>query len=168
MPDWDKLMAEYKNHENILIADVDCTAAGKDLCEKVGVEGFPTIKYGDPSDLETYEGGRDLKALKKFAKESLGPRCGPANLELCDDDAKKRIEEFMVMSDEQINKAIEDKNDALKTAQKEFDELLESLNKQYEEEQKKAEDKKKNIKESGLGLMKSVFAYKKEKPKSEL
>merc|ERR1712079_684517 len=118
-----------------LIADVDCTAGGKDLCEKVGVEGFPTIKYGDPNDLETYEGGRDLKALKKFAKESLGPRCGPANLELCDDDRKKTIEEFMAMSDEKITTMIEEKNDALKTTQKEFDDLLESLNKQYEEKQ---------------------------------
>merc|ERR1719400_1785041 len=98
-PDWDKLMAEFEGHSSVLIADVDCTADGKDLCEEVGVEGFPTIKFGDPNDLETYEGGRDFKALKKFAQESLGPRCGPANLELCDADAKKVIDEYLAMSD---------------------------------------------------------------------
>ena len=41
------------------MADVDCTAAGKPLCDSNGIKGFPTIKYGDPSDLQTYEGGRD-------------------------------------------------------------------------------------------------------------
>lgn len=167
-PDWDKLMVEYKNHDSILIADVDCTAAGKDLCEKVGVEGFPTIKFGDPNNLESYEGGRDFEALQKFAKENLGPRCGPANLELCDADAKKQIDGLLAMSDEKLAESIQEKNDALKAAQTEFDELLESLNKQYEEGQKKAEDKKKAIKESGLGLMKSVLAHKKEKSKTDL
>ena len=31
-PDWDKLANEYKNSESVLIADVDCTAAGEPLC----------------------------------------------------------------------------------------------------------------------------------------
>lgn len=29
-----------------MIADVDCTAEGKSLCDEQGVQGFPTIKYG--------------------------------------------------------------------------------------------------------------------------
>merc|ERR1719210_1051653 len=97
-PAWDKLMKEYEGSSDILIADVDCTADGEDLCEEVGVEGFPTIKYGDPNNLEAYEGGRDLDALQKFAKENLGPTCGPANLDLCDEEKKKKIAELMAMS----------------------------------------------------------------------
>merc|ERR1719446_1279363 len=50
-PDWDKLMTAYEGHATTLVADVDCTGEGKSLCETVGVEGFPTIKHGDPSDL---------------------------------------------------------------------------------------------------------------------
>merc|ERR1719450_1089743 len=91
-------MAEYKGHESILVADVDCTAAGKDLCETHGVEGFPTIKHGDPNDLKSYEGGRDFASLKKFASENLGPQCGPDHMDLCDDKKKKSIEKYMAMS----------------------------------------------------------------------
>merc|ERR1711874_606615 len=89
----DKLMSAFKDSSSVLIADVDCTAGGKSLCEQVGVRGYPTIKHGDPNDLEDYKGGRDFAALKKFA-EGLGPQCSPANLDLCDEAKKKQIEEF--------------------------------------------------------------------------
>merc|ERR1712190_357653 len=99
MGDWDKLMKKYEGSKTALVADVDCTTdEGKKLCETHGVEGFPTIKWGDPNNLEAYEGGRDLKALQKFAKENLGPTCSPANIDLCDEAKKKMIDEFMGMS----------------------------------------------------------------------
>lgn len=41
----------------------------------MGVEGFPTIKFGDPANLEDYEGEREFDDLAKFAKDNLGPRC---------------------------------------------------------------------------------------------
>merc|ERR1712003_334459 len=88
--------AEYKDSQTIVIADVDCTAGGKAKCDEVGVRGYPTIKYGDPNDLQDYKGGRDFAALKKFA-EGLGPTCGPANLDLCDDGKKQTIEEFKAL-----------------------------------------------------------------------
>lgn len=111
-PDWDKLMAEYSGSPNVLIGDVDCTEAGKDLCEKHGVQGFPTIKYGDPDDLKAYEGGRDLDSLQAFAKESLGPQCGPGeNIKLCSDKVKAKIEKYLTMKpdelQEKIDKALE-------------------------------------------------------------
>jgi hypothetical protein len=88
-PAWDKLTAEFKDSKTALIADVDCTAGGKELCNSIGVRGYPTIKYGDPNNLEDYKGGRDFDALKKFAEENLGPTCGPANLDLCDAEKKR-------------------------------------------------------------------------------
>jgi len=66
-PAWETLMAEFKDSKTALITDVDCTAGGKSLCDSVGVRGYPTIKWGDPNNLEDYKGGRDLAALKKFA-----------------------------------------------------------------------------------------------------
>merc|ERR1712013_742439 len=111
------LMKEYKDHESILIADVDCTAGGKDMCEAVGVQGFPTIKHGDPNNLEDYEGGRDLPALQAFVKENLGPRCGPANLDLCDEDKKQQIGEFMKMSTEDLSEKIAEKDAEMKQAE---------------------------------------------------
>merc|ERR1712228_1079539 len=67
-------------------------------CTDAGVRGYPAIKYGDPNNLEDYKGGRSLKDLQSFAKENLGPTCGPANLDLCDDEKKAQINKFMAMS----------------------------------------------------------------------
>merc|ERR1712129_375714 len=87
-------MAEFEGSEDRLVADVDCVGGGKPLCESVGVRGYPTIKYGDPNDLQDYKGGRSFADLKKFAENNLGPTCGPNNLELCDQDKKDLIAEI--------------------------------------------------------------------------
>merc|ERR1712039_169706 len=159
--------ALYKGDSSTLIADVDCTAGGKDLCEEVGVQGFPTIKHGDPNNLEDYEGGRDFKALSKFAKENLGPRCGPANLDLCDEGNKTMVEGFMKMDSDALQKGIKEQEDKMAKVEKDLEDLLKSLQAQYEEGQKKRDEEKAKIKNSGLGLMKSVVAFQK-KSKSEL
>merc|ERR1712166_1195971 len=91
-PAWDKLMAEFDGHASALVGDVDCTAAGKPLCDSNGVRGFPTIKYGDPNNLEDYKGGRDFDALSQFAKENLKPVCSPSNIDICDATQKAEIE----------------------------------------------------------------------------
>jgi len=160
-PDWDKLMKEFKGDPNVVVADVDCTASGKELCETIGVQGYPTIKHGDPNNLEDYEGGRDLAAMTSFAKESLGPSCGPNNLDLCDADKKALVNKFMAMSASELDAEISKKDTEMKDAETELEELLKSLQSQYEEGTKKKDDKKKDIKESGLGLMKSVLAHRK-------
>merc|ERR1712167_378462 len=84
-------MEEYKDSKTAGVYDVDCTAAGKALCEQHGVRGYPTLKYGDPSNLEDYKGGRSLQALSDFAKENLKPVCSPANIDLCDADLDEKI-----------------------------------------------------------------------------
>lgn len=91
-------MEEFKDSPTSLIADVDCTAAGQSLCEKNQVQGYPTIKHGDPTDLQDYQGGRSFEDLKKFAEESLGPSCGPKHLDLCSEDIKNKYDVFMKMS----------------------------------------------------------------------
>jgi len=159
-PAWDKLMKKYADHKTALVADVDCTADGKDLCESVGVQGFPTIKWGDPSALEDYEGGRDFSDLETFAKENLKPLCSPTNLELCDAEKKAQIESFMKMSSEDLEKKIEDGEAALKEAESHFDAEVQKLQEKYEELSKEKTDKQKEIKDSGLGLLKAVKAAK--------
>merc|ERR550532_1814877 len=95
-------MEDFQDSPTALVADVDCTAGGEKLCETHGVEGYPTIKYGDPADLQSYEGEREYEDLKKFAEENLGPQCGPANLDLCSDAVKAKIEKAMTMSLEKL------------------------------------------------------------------
>jgi hypothetical protein len=111
--DWEKLMDDFKDSPTALVGDVDCTADGKPLCDSNGVQGFPTIKYGDVGDLKDYQGGRKYEDLKKFADENLGPTCGPGeNLELCDAEMRPKIEAYAKMSagklEGKIRKAVKD------------------------------------------------------------
>eukprot|EP00928_Gymnodinium_smaydae_P023358 TRINITY_DN1930_c0_g1_i1.p1 TRINITY_DN1930_c0_g1~~TRINITY_DN1930_c0_g1_i1.p1 ORF type:complete len:137 (+),score=54.21 TRINITY_DN1930_c0_g1_i1:215-625(+) len=110
-PAWDRLMDDFKDSSTSLVADVDCTESGKDLCEKHQVQGFPTIKYGDPDDLKDYQGGRDYAELKKFADENLGPQCGPEHMDLCDAKKREKLEKYLKMSaadlEAKIAKAVE-------------------------------------------------------------
>jgi len=166
-PDWDKLMAEYKGHVSTLVADVDCTAGGKALCDEHGVQGFPTLKYGDPSDLQDYEGGRDAAALKTFAA-GLGPQCSPANLDLCDDAKKAKVKEYMALAEDAREKLIKEKQGAIEKLEADFKELLEGLQKTYESANKKKDADVEAIKASGLGLLKSVHAHVKKTGSAEL
>jgi soluble cytochrome b562 len=167
-PDWDKLMAEFEGSATQLIADVDCTAEGKSLCEANGIRGYPSLKWGDPAALEDYQGGRDFKTLKKFAEEKLKPMCSPANLDLCDADKKAEIQKFMDMADADLEKLIGEKEKEMADAEEEFKTFVEGLQSQYQEGMKKKDDALDAIKESGLGLMKAVKIAKKKKGSDEL
>jgi len=147
---------------------VDCTAAGKPLCDSNGVQGFPTIKHGDPSNLEDYEGGRSYDDLKSFADENLKPVCGPANLDLCDDEKKAEIEKLQAMSSEDLDKAISEKEEDLAAAEKTFETEVEKLQKKYQSLMEEKDATIKAVKDSGLGLMKAVKSAAKDKGKDEL
>jgi len=160
-PDWDKLMAEFKDSKDAVIADVDCTAGGKDLCEVMGVQGYPSIKHGDPNNLEDYEGGRDFESLSAFAKSNLGPQCGPGkNIDLCDAATKTQIDEFVKMSEADLNKQIAGKEAEMAKAETDLETFVKGLQESYEAATKKKDDTKAAIKASGLGLMKSVKAHR--------
>ena len=161
-------MDEFADSKTQLIADVDCTAEGKPLCDANGVRGFPTLKWGDPAALEDYQGGRDLASLKKFAEEKLKPMCSPSNIDLCDDDKKAEIKKFMAMSDDDLEKEIKDKESEMETAEAEFKTFVEGLQKQYQEGMQKKDDALDAIKNSGLGLMKAVKVAKKKGGSDEL
>ena len=119
-PDWDKLMDEFKDSSTQLIADVDCTADGKPLCDENGVRGYPTLKYGDPSDLQDYQGGRSLDDLKKFATENLKPVCSVKNLDLCDATKKAEIEKYLAMPEADLKAAVEAEEKKIEEAEENF------------------------------------------------
>jgi len=166
-PDWDKLMSAFKGHASTLVADVDCTAGGKSLCEEVGVRGYPTIKHGDPNDLQDYKGGRDSSALTKFANE-LGPQCSPSNIELCEDAKKAQIKEFMAMGTAERETLVKTKEAELEKLESGFKTFVDGLQKQYTEANEKKDKDIEAIKSSGLGLLKSVHAHVKKTGSSEL
>jgi len=165
-PSWDKLISTYADSKSVLIADVDCTAGGKSLCEKNGVSGYPTIMHGEPSAMKKYEGGRESKDLEKFAAENLGPTCGPDNLDLCDAVDKKFIDKFKKWDIDELDMSIEEKSEKIVTIEKAGKKVVDGKNKQVEEANAKIEKegKKKDAaiekvkKESGYGYMKAVKA----------
>jgi len=159
-PDWDRLMDEYKDSTTQLVADVDCTAEGKPVCDANGVKGFPSLKYGDPSDLQDYQGARDYAGMKKFIDEELKPTCSPANLDLCDDDKKKVIEELMALDDAALDEKIATESKKLEEAESKFKGEVEKLQETYQTLMKEKEDTEAAVKASGLGLMKSVKVTK--------
>lgn len=159
-PAWDSLMDEFKGHKTILIGDVDCTSDGKPLCDANGVQGYPTIKYGDPAAMEAYEGGRDLKSLQKFASE-LKPVCSPGNMDLCDDESKAALNKVLELSMEEIESQIAAGEKKITEADKTFDTELEKLQAAYQELQKTRDAVKAEVKASGLGQLKAVRAFKK-------
>jgi len=165
-PAWDKLMSSYADSKSVLIADVDCTAGGKSLCEKHGVSGYPSIKYGEPTALKDYEGGREGRDLETFAAENLGPTCGPDNLDLCDAVDKKFIDKFKKWDIDELDMSIEEKEAKIKTMEAAGKKVVDAKNKQVKDLEAKVEKegKKKDTaiekakKESGYSYMKAVKA----------
>jgi len=118
-------MEEFKDSPAAAVVDVDCTAAGKPLCEKYGVSGYPTIKFGAVDDMKDYQGGRSFEDLKKFAEENLGPTCGPGeNIDLCDAETKAKMEAYLRMSVAKLEGKV-------RKAQKDFEEELPIMNKVF-------------------------------------
>merc|ERR1712139_181318 len=154
---WDKLMKAFKDDESRLVADVDCTTWGKALCDQVGVRGYPTIKHGDPNNLEDYKGGRDYSALEKFAK-GMKPVCSPAKMDLCEPAMKEQILELQKLSAADLDKQIKEKEAEIEKAEKFFTDEVDKLQKAYQKLQEDKESTVTAVKDSGLGLMKSVKA----------
>jgi len=105
--DWEQLGADWDSHEIGMVAEIDCTAEeSQDLCDTI--EGFPTLRYGDASDLEDYNGGRTYEELVAFAKDTLSSKvCSVKNIDVCSDEKKAQIEKYMAMDFESLVAAIE-------------------------------------------------------------
>jgi hypothetical protein len=147
---------DFAGSSTQLVADVDCTTEGKALCEKQGIRGYPTIKWGDPSDLQDFQGGRSYDDLKKFADENLKPVCSPKNIDLCDDVKKAEILKFQAMSEADLDALIKIEEKKLEDAESDFKAAVEKLQAQYSALSAEKDAKIEAVKGSGLGLMKSV------------
>ncbi|KAG8052237.1 hypothetical protein GUJ93_ZPchr0001g31092 [Zizania palustris] len=72
-PTYEKLASVYKLDEGVVIANLDADKH-KDLAEKYGVTGYPTLKFFPKGNKagEDYDGGRDLDDFVKFINEKCG------------------------------------------------------------------------------------------------
>jgi len=159
-------MGVYENHPSVLVADVDCTSdAGKELCSTHGVEGYPTLKHGNPANLEDYEGGREYEDIELFAK-GLKPLCSPDNRDLCDPEDLEEIKKFESWDIEKLAKDIKDGEKKIKTAESKYKRQVESLQNKYQRYTKTKDKKIAKVKKAGLATKKSVLAYLKKKAKA--
>jgi hypothetical protein len=145
---WDNLMKEFQDSPAYLIAEVDCTSSGRELCLQNSIRKFPTIKYGNTAYLQAYRGALDFGSLKTFIDENLYPLCSPFNLDNCTDWERATVEIFRNMKPDGLNEAIT-------AAEKELKALESSHNSQVKQLELGfatfTKDKRKR-----LGLLKSV------------
>jgi hypothetical protein len=165
--DWETLAEDFASAADSLIAEVDCTLdENEGICSENGVQGFPTLKYGNPSALDDYQGGRDYDSLKSFADENLKPTCSPFNLELCEGEEKAEIESYFAMPDSDLQAQVDAVDAIVKNAEDEFETSLEKLQQTYESmmeaHEQKLEDEKKN---SNYKVIKAVLGFKKSQEK---
>jgi len=74
-PEFEKAATVLKDNDPpIVLAEVDCTAEGKDTCSQHGVSGYPTLKaYKRGEKAFDYEGPRDADGIVKHMKSKAGP-----------------------------------------------------------------------------------------------
>merc|ERR1711976_198765 len=111
-------------------------------------------KYQDASDKKDKDdeaikssGLGLLKAVHAHEK-GLGPACGPANLDLCDDEEKKQIEEFRALGAYKREEKIKEGEASVDQLKKDFNTFVEDLKKKYQDASDKKEKDVEAIKSS--------------------
>ena len=159
--DWNKLADAYSSNAGVLIADVDCTASGKSLCDKHGIQGFPTIKFSDSSgQLQDYQQGRDYDSLLKFAQENLRPACSVSDETNCSEKDKSLLKKFRKMSTQEAEDFIAHSKQATEQAERTFKEELQVLQTTYSKLEQQKKEALDAVKASGLSLLKAYLAHK--------
>jgi len=151
-PDWDKLGKAYKNHDSVMIVDVDCTADGQGTCQNQGVQGYPTIKYymaGDKKGKD-YQQGRDYNSLQSFVESKLNkPVCSATTKKGCAANEVSFIEKHEGKNADELKEVVKEKADELK-----------ALKAERSEAQKEMKDKEKAWKKKETALQKATAILK--------
>jgi protein disulfide-isomerase-like protein len=74
-PKWEELMADSDAQSLASISKVDCDA-NKDMAQKYGISGFPTIKFfprgmSDINSAIEYQGDRSIDGFKNFIRNNV-------------------------------------------------------------------------------------------------
>ena len=164
----EKLAEEWDGHDVGLIAQVDCSSRmGRPLCDEMNINEFPTLLYGPPNDMEEYDGGRTYAELSEFAQEHLVPQCSVQNLDLCDADTQKRLEDYRAQSLANLRAMIEAEEIKLQDAKATYEAELEALQAKYNEAAKTRDDAIAAFRDSGIHWMRAIEKEKKGEPNNK-
>jgi len=74
-PEFEKAATVLKNNDPpVMLAEVDCTAEGKETCSEYGVSGYPTLKaYKRGEKVFDYDGPREADGIVKHMRSKAGP-----------------------------------------------------------------------------------------------
>jgi len=155
-PDWDRLgnffnspdvdpdFFDSPSETLVQIADVDCAAEkNEELCEKYGVDNYPTLKYFSKDTMEfgeVYEGPRSYKDLKRFVRAETKQPCVIRTRENCNQKDLAYIEEIKDWSEAYANDYAAKLLQQLKASRERYEELTELFEKQQAEALKTSDD----------------------------
>lgn len=163
--DWSMLAEENEDNADVLIGKVDCTKdLNKMLCQEYGVTGFPTLLYGDVSDMKEYQGGRELSELRDVVEDDLDKAiCGVANPHLCGDEQKQAIEDLVSKGLEKLDQEIKEYEETLASIEKKKTDAVTELREKYSKEFKRKDKVKAELDESSnMALMNQILKMKKD------
>ena len=160
--DWEHLSDDWKDNEVGFVAEIDCSGAGRDLCEANDITYLPTLKWGDPAAPEEYaqDADRTYATLSDFAKEHLKPVCSASNLDVCDPEKREKLKEYLDLSLKDLRAAIQAEEAKMSQAEEAFSKAVEKLQSEYELLAEKREQEITEIKQAGLTMMKSAAQSK--------
>lgn len=160
-PAWETVRDEVKDVDFLRIGTIDCTDDGnKALCDRNAIQGFPTIKYGHLDNLENYEGGRDVEALRSFALD-LKPVCAIGFEVHCSDEEQTLLASLIDMDAATLENSI-----------KEHDVKVQGIEKRYTDDVAKLQNEYANITavkkdaiqtlntDANIGFIKGVLNHK--------
>lgn len=157
----EKLAKDWEGDKVGLVGEVDCTSElGKPTCELLEIQGFPTLMYGDPANMEEYEGGRSYADLSVFAKENLVPVCSTKNIDLCDDEMKKKVTEYEHLSLDELESLINVEEEKLDAAREAYEQELKRLQELYDKAALAKLEAFASVRHGGMPLMKAVHKAK--------
>ena len=157
-PAWETLTTNHQDSKTLFVAECDCTGDCKDLCSHVGVKGYPTIKYGDPLNLDDYKGGRDLEAMQAHAK-TIKLSCSPSRRDSCSPDETQEIDDLLAKPRLEIAEIVLEKEGIIAAAEEDFKKAVEGLQETYTNLLKTKDEKIEEVNQSGLKLLKAVLSH---------
>mmetsp|Transcript_67803 Transcript_67803/g.118925 ORF Transcript_67803/g.118925 Transcript_67803/m.118925 type:complete len:202 (-) Transcript_67803:120-725(-) len=113
-PAWELICENYAGHDDVFVGSVDCKRSGRTLCEHFLIYAYPTIVHGDWDNLTVYHGaqssyighetsnGGHYGAIRHFVESYLAPHCDPEHLDVCDDNERPKVEQYMRMTEEDL------------------------------------------------------------------
>jgi len=168
-PAWAELAEIYEGSATAVIGEVDCRGPGEDLCIKLNIDDdFPTLMYGDPENLKHYTGSFEYYALVAFAGVNIEAICGPANVNLCSAEDKKKIDSMLAQGIETLREKIDNVESVIHTTQSKFEDEIEKLYEDIEGKYNKLLLAKEHALDelrdkNDIGLMRTVLDHLREK-----